>query len=147
VIELPHRQLVTNWLVEQATEHFPVLVGDGEAPPEGGWDAAGEEYHGYVVLLETQGTPNHQDPIGAPDSGWALGYALRCAGGSRRHVSWIADNARARLLELAPIRLDAPDRWALTRVHFSSLGGATRNDSTDPKHWETTDSLALWLSR
>lgn len=142
---LPARGKITDWLVEELSQF--ALVGDGEAPYEGGWTEAEDEFVGYAVLVEAPAQINHRGSVGDPEGSWAIGYTLRCVGGSRRHVAAIADSTREAIAGLYHHRLLAPDTWGVEKVQINSLGGAVRIDQTDPKQWETSDSLALWLSR
>lgn len=130
-------------------------VGDGIAPPDRGWQGGQPgvgPYKPYTVLSALAATPNLQPAMRGDTSSWQQPYSLLCVGGSRQQADWASDSLRILLSRFArpagstqPRRLTLGDVWEVVRVSYTSLGGPSRNDQTDPPIWQATDAFVLWL--
>ena len=122
-------------------------LGDGVAPAAGGW-IGGQPGEGafvpYLVLMSSPASPQ-AEAIGNRFSRWAVPYQIRSFGASRQQADWSLDLARNTLVTLIGEYYMLPARWGISNMELLSIGGATRNDSTNPPYFESTDSVSLWL--
>jgi hypothetical protein len=124
----------------------PPLVGDGEAPIDGGWvegQPGSGAFRPYTVLVSAGAAPRGPD-LGSPEPPWAVGFSLRSFAGSRKQCDWIATKARLAVRGLLRDEFDAP--WKVSGVEWQSLGPVVRVDATSPKTWQVFDSTVLVCS-
>lgn len=147
---------LTDWLLDRLESELSeinsaVLLGDGIAPEDGGWTGGQPgvgQFRAYTVITTAAATRLHASPIGDSANSWSAGYVFRSVGGSRQQAEWAADRTRVALDRVKKINLDLmTGTWRLTKVHYETLGGVSRNDSTDPPYWELADTAGLWLDR
>ena len=144
-----HRGDFTGYLLTELST--ALLVGDGDAPDEGGWDddpsAPGSSYSPYTVVnpLTTQEATGS---IGDSNSEIRAPYSMTSYGISREQVEFFADKSREIAVGLA--RTDVllgEDEWRIQQVRVSSIGGVARNDSVRPSEFSQTDVVMIYLSK
>lgn len=146
---------LTDWLLEHieaslTERNVLLLVGDGVAPKEGGWTGGQPgkgKFKPYVVVTTGIARHNAADPLANGDGSWLAMYNLRGVGGSRQQAEWAADQGREALNAARQIPLDLGGPWTMQQARYETLGGVSRNDSTDPPYWEVPDTVALWMER
>ena len=149
------RGLFTDLLLARVATAFgtaSVLVGDGEAPGGGGWSgqqAGSGTFVPYVALISGTATKNLTDPLGRrKDSSWSLNYSVRGAGGNRQQADFACDAASKIFSDLAKQQFACGVGnvlWHVLKAEYTSLGGITPNNATDPPLWERVDGLEIWL--
>lgn len=144
-----HRGDFTTYLLAEL--RTTLLVGDGAAPDEGGWDDdpndPGSSYVPYVVLnpmAVSQGT----GPLGDTSSDYQLPYSVTAYGVSRNQVEFYADTARKKLASLVRevVTLDGSD-WKIQQYRANSIGGVSRRDETEPSEFIQSDVVVIFLSK
>lgn len=116
-----------------------LTVGRGEAPDQAGWQGtpAASTFKPYVVVHPLAG--GQLD--GAIDWGFEdaeIRYQINAVGATQQQAEWAADTARAALL-------DNDLAVAGRAVHRADveLGGARRDDQTQPPIWWIADRITL----
>lgn len=149
------RGRVTDWLLDQYRTLLDpgVLLGDGEAPEEGGWpgnEPGQGNFVPYLTVATLPGAPTFAQALGDANAGdWTLRYQIRYFGGLRAQADWAADKGRAVWTALLPNRLDVGDltQWRAYKFSVTSMGAVTRDDTVTPPYWYCVDEVALNLSR
>jgi hypothetical protein len=135
--------LATNMATLTAPDPAP-KVGDGVAPVDGGW-ADGQPGTGvfvpYVTLVSGGAAPRALSP-GSHIPVWAVGFSVRCTGGSRKQCDWVATTARRALTGLDKQKFGDPE-WKVINVEWASLGPVTRTDATSPAIWSVYDTITV----
>jgi len=137
------------WLLAQLRSEF--LVGDAEAPDEGGWDQSptsdSASYAAYSVLTPMP-SGDISGPLADSSADWILPYRIDSFGISREQVEFQAD--RCRLLVRPTARLNLTlgnDSYRIQQVRTTSLGGVGRTDNTEPSEFSQSDIVAVYLSK
>lgn len=149
----PQREFTDAMLVHfvEKLENTGVLVGDGVAPPDGGWTPEGmgfKEFVGYTVLGVASLTIGPDGTLGDDFGDPRFTLFLRGYGGSRGQADFVADVARNALYTwvLATLPLDSYN-WRVVSVTFPRLAGPMRVDTVDPFYWAVTDTAQVTLHR
>lgn len=128
-----------------------LLVGDAEAPSEGGWDDdpndPSSSYVPYVVMTpQTSGQAS--GPIGDSNTDIQLPYSFTYYGVSRDQVEFYADKGRSLITNLARERVQLTDgEWKVTQSRCTSIGGVARSDNTEPSEFSQSDVIVLYMSK
>lgn len=144
------RAALTEYIIGVLSE--VLLVGDAEAPLEGGWDDdpnhPDSSYSPYVVLMPLN-VSNMKGPVGDPHADYHVPYSLNYFGISRSQVDQYADMCREHLLtqERARVVSLSGQRWSVQQIEPSSIGGVGRTDATEPSTFSQSDVITVWLSR
>lgn len=149
------RGRVTDWLLGQYRADLDpgVLLGDGEAPEEGGWpsnEPGQGEFVPYLTIATLPGTPAFAQAVGDADAGdWTLRYQVKYFGGLRDQADWAADRGRAVWASRVTTKLDVGDltQWKAYKFSVLSMGAVTRDDTVNPPYWTCVDEVSLNLSR
>lgn len=125
------------------------LIGDGVAPPEGGWSVGSpnvDQFVPYSVLGFNGATTTLPDLSTNPD--WDVAFAIRHYGGSRKQADWQATRVR-NVIEMSRglTFSGSPFNYKVIGVYRWQLGTLDRNDQVDPPYWQTFDSFVLMCSR
>lgn len=122
---------------------FEYLIGDGEAPPAGGWSGAKGQsrYYGYAVVHPLIGGST-DGPIDAPDDDAQPTYQINCVGATRAHAEEVGDAVRDVLLAAS---LTVSGR-VVQRVSVEFLGGSQRDDTVQPAVWFTSDRFRVFTT-
>ena len=129
-----------------------ILVGRGQAPPEGGWEhgqpGVGDFIAYVTVKTGAATTPAAGEParMGKARTSWDANYALTSVGVLESHADDTADQVRAAITALPESFTLRGATWALQQVRTPRLGATIANTSTDPPFWEVTDDVSLHLS-
>lgn len=153
---LPERGPLTSWLLTRIgdqLEEAGQLLGDGVAPPEGGWTQGqpGQgDFIAYSVLMGGAATAGQPQTLGGSvdSDGWMLRYTLRSVGAVREQADWAGDAVRAAWHGLeSTTMLLGPAKWQVHVPAVTSMGQPVRNDAVQPPLWEVTDEVSLRLDR
>lgn len=155
-VAVPERGVLTDAFIAFLTEALApkILVGDGEAPPEGGWTgtgqpgAPGQTFKSYVTISTGEAVPLDRDSIRSAHSSWNCLYVVRSVGADRTQSDWTADKMRQACLGIESTSLAmGPEEWILTAVRFTRLGPVTPFRQTNPPTWQTSDTVQLHINR
>jgi hypothetical protein len=151
---------VTTALVAKLTtemEAYGALVGDGVAPPKGGWPEGVPntksvfapyvvvKYAGSIASL-VQNTPLCSTYAARYD----VGYSLVAYDNGRLLADTLAQNAREALDAIGTVygsEVYGDVTVKFDRIYIDSLAGATRDDSTYPKMWSSATNFHLDVAR
>jgi hypothetical protein len=128
-----------------------LLVGDGVAPDDGGWDddpnAPNSSYLPYVVVMP-QTAQAGTGSLGDNETDWQIPYTLASYGVTREQVEWFADESRVifKSCEKDLVLMDG-DKWQITQFLVMSIGGIARNDSMEPSEFSQIDLVSLRISK
>ena len=142
---------IIGYLVD-ALEPGHVLVGRGQAPPEGGWENGQPglgDFVSYVTLKTGPATtPAAGEParMGVARTSWDVNYSLTSVGALESHADDTADKVREAIVGLPESFTLRSFTWTLQQVRTPRLGATTPNTATDPPFWEVTDDVSLHLS-
>lgn len=128
-----------------------LLVGDGKAPDEGGWDDdpnnPNSSYVPYVVLLP-QTAQGGNGSLGDDTSEWLVPYIITSYGIVRNQVEWQADKARLAFTASAHDQVTmGSETWTITQTMVNSIGGVARNDNMEPSEFSQIDLVSLRISK
>lgn len=144
------RSYLTDWVLAYLTDQG-VLVGDGEAPDTGGWDASPQDpastYHSYVVLAP--GTVGDgSGPLGDTQADFMVPYSLTSYGLNRSMAEKTSEEAR-KVAVAAPrtMVLLGDSQWAIQQVRASSVGGVVRNDNAETAKYSEIDIVSFYMSK
>lgn len=137
-------------LVLETLRGGPALVGDGIAPPEGGWTSGTpgkDAFKAYTTVASTPSRPGSRATLNHSQDSWVATFRLTHVGGGRAQASWCADVMRAQLLTLTyqKLELGAGNLFSLNMIQFDPLGGVNRVDSNTGAYWEVVDGVSLAL--
>jgi hypothetical protein len=125
------------------------LVGDGVAPPEGGWlqgQPNVSAFRPYLVLVDGGMNPIQTPQLIRTDRpDWNAMWSFRYFGGSRRQVEWIAGQFRPTIHLLRGLEFGT-DVYQILNVHPLMMGAVTRNDQVDPPYWQSLDNLTMQVT-
>ena len=125
------------------------LVGDGAAPPEGGWIMGQpnvDAFRPYLVLVDggMQPIPSPQlIKTDRPD--WNASWSFRYFGGSRKQCEWIAGIFRPTIHLFRGLEFGV-DVHRILNVNPLMMGAVTRNDQVDPPYWQVIDNLTMHVT-
>jgi hypothetical protein len=139
----------TDYLIQQLSN--VLLVGDSEAPGDGGWDddpnLPSSSYVPYVVL-NAQTTQEATGSLGDSNSEYRVPYSLTFYGVSRGQVEFYADKARKVIVDLArTVVLLGDFEWKIQQARVNSIGAIGRSDNTEPSEFTQTDIVVLYVSK
>ena len=144
-----HRGDLTAHLIDALNDF--ILVGDAEAPMDGGWDddpnLPESSYSPYVVIrplttLEANGS------LGDSNSEVIAPYSLSVYGISREQTEFYSDKARQTIVDLArTVVVLGPASWKIQQARVNSIGGIDRNDETEPSEFSQIDVVQLYMSK
>lgn len=128
-----------------------LLIGDGVAPPTGGWDddpnAPNSTFFPYLVV-NPMAVPDPTGAIGDSSTEFRAPYSLTSVGISRKQCETYADIGRRAVasLERDTIVLNGGD-WKIQQARANSIGGVSRSDNTEPSEFTQSDVVIIWLSK
>ena len=146
---LPRGDLTAHLIAELRADGL--LIGDGEAPPTGGWDddpnAPGSSFFPYLVV-NPMAVPDATGPTGDTSMDWRVPYSVTAYGISRHQTETYADKGRERIvsLERTVVTLDGGG-WKIQQSRANSIGGMSRNDSVEPSEFVQSDVVTVWISK
>lgn len=144
--------LDTGALTEHVISKLDLLswleVGDGIAPVSGGWSKGQQDvdqFVPYAVVAFMGARPRTPElSLSKTEDAWLAQYQLRYHAASRAQADWTGTSARRAVDELLKTEITSDNViHQISWVEWQSLGGVTRNDSTDPPIWAVIDSLTL----
>jgi len=146
---LPRGEL-TDYLIV-TLETAGLLVGDGKAPDEGGWDDdPNKPSSGYVpyVVINPMAVPDPTGTLGDSAADYRAPYSFTSWGITRAHVESYSDLTRKTVaaLERAVIQLDGSD-WKIQQARANSIGGVARADNTEPSEFSQADVVTVWITK
>lgn len=120
-------------------EAADLIVAAGHQPAAGGWQAtpANSTFKPYVVVWPLSGDLDGSIAVGHEDA--QVIYQLSCVGASIEQAEWTADTARTALLT-GPLALTGRSAPLVT---IEELGGAMRDDKTQPPVWWIADRYSI----
>lgn len=132
----------------------PILLGDGEAPPAGGWPGGeptpAETFVPYTVLITAPANPSPGTPVGSAEAdSWECSYRMPGYGALRAQADWVADKVRISwdALPSGDLEFGAGRNWHICNYRVTAMGGVTRDDQLTPPLWTADTQLALTISR
>ena len=141
---------LTDLVLEHLTmQQEVVLIGDGVAPLDGGWQKGQPNqnvFRPYAVLVSGGAGVRENAVFTGIDPTWAVTWSLRSFGGSRKQVDWTAHIVRQAIEGLMKKTFGSPT-YKIHAVEWQSLGSVSRLDSTDPPFWQAFDSFATVCSK
>lgn len=140
---------LTDYLLERLGE--VVLVGDGKAPDEGGWDDDPNDPESSFVpyaVVSPQNAPEASGSLGDSNTEWRLPYSYTVFAISREHVEFYADRVRQACVDLARTVVVLGDsKWKIQQCRVNSIGGVSRSDVVEPSEYAQTDVVVLYISK
>lgn len=129
-----------------------IPVGDGIAPPEGGWakmQPGEDEFIGYVLLSTGQAVPAPEpETIRAAHATWRCLYGLRGVGGSRQQADFVADKMREAFLTFPTDPVDLGETWTIQQLRFERLAAVRpQKQGTDTPEFVVDDLAEIWIAR
>jgi len=146
---LPRGALTT--LLVDAVRADGIMVGDGVAPDEGGWNddpnVPTSKYIPYL-MLNPMPVADPTGPLGDSAADFRVPYSVMASGISRKQTEFYADKGRKVLVELerTVVTLNGGD-WKIQQVRANSIGGMVRTDNTEPSEFTQTDVVTVYLSK
>lgn len=140
---------LTDALLLQLRTASGELLGDGMAPPEGGWlegQPNVDVFRPYGVLVDGGLNPVQSPALvktSRPD--WTSSWSFRYFGGSRKQVDWIASQFRTEIEGLRGLVFGTDPHKILT-VEPLMMGAVNRNDQVDPPYWQAFDNLTMQIT-
>ena len=146
---LPRGNLTT--LLVDRLRTAGLLVGDGEAPPTGGWDDDPNlPTSGFVpyLVVNPMAVAEPTGPVGDTATDFRVPYSVTSSGISRKQVEVYADKGRKTLAELerSTVTLGTSD-WKFQQARANSIGGVVRTDNTEPSEFTQSDVVIIYLSK
>ena len=147
---LPRAQLTAHLLSSLTTAGL--LVGDGQAPPTGGWDddpnLPGSSYVPYLIInpmAVSEGT----GPVGNTAVDYKVPYSVTSSGISRAQCEIYADMGRKQIVDLARtvVTLGSEGDWKIQQARANSIGGVVRSDTTEPSEFTQSDVVVIYISK
>lgn len=135
---------LTEALIEALKTNTGQLVGDGIAPPNGGWKG-GQPGQGVFVpyLVVAQGAASAiYDGLDDATVAWLIPYAVTAHGGSRKQADWMMSQSRLDVEHFRVFRFGDPV-WKTIGAAYVSMGAPEHNTSVDPPAWSIRDTIAL----
>lgn len=144
------RGALTDHLIS-ALQGVNLLVGDGKAPDDGGWDDdpnnPNSSYVPYVVILP-QTAQGGNGSMGDDTSEWLVPYIVMSYGITRGQVEWQADKARLAFTTSAQDQVAmGSETWQITQTMINTIGGVARNDNMEPSEFSQIDLVSLRISK
>lgn len=143
---------VTSWLLTQL-DGADFLVGDGEAPLDGGW-SEGQPNAGsfveYLVLKQAPAVVPAGDGVSLCDSTskWLrIPYQLVAYQTSRVSADVLAASARTTLAGLEGREVCGDLTVSAHQLQITAVQGAARDDSTYPKFWSSVTNFTVIVAR
>lgn len=132
-----------------------VLLGDGIAPPAGGWPSgepnpAEDSFVPYAVLATGVAVPSPGTPIGSAEAdSWECNYTLDAFGGLRQQADWVADLVRVAWDDqpIGTLEFGSGRNWHVGSYRVTQMGAAVRDDKISPPLWTVGTQVALSISR
>jgi hypothetical protein len=146
---LPRGELTT--LLVDRLRAASLLVGDGVAPPTGGWDDDPNlPSSGYVpyLVINPMATSDPTGPVGDTSTDFRVPYSVTSSGISRKQVEVYADKGRKTLaqMERSTVTLGGGG-WKIQQARANSIGGVVRTDNTEPSEYTQSDVVIIYLSK
>lgn len=146
---LPRGALTAHLISELTADGL--LIGDGEAPPAGGWDddpnAPGSSFFPYLIV-NPMAANDPTGSVGDSSYDYRVPYSVTSVGISRHQAETYADMGREKLvaLERTTVTLDGGG-WKIQQSRANSIGGMSRNDSVEPSEFSQSDVVTIWISK
>jgi len=143
---------VTSWFVTSLTT-AEFVMGDGEAPLEGGWSEgqpnAGEFVEYLVIKQQGPVTPALGDTSLCDSTAkfMAIPYQLVAYQTTRVASDVLAAAARATLHAMTGRHVCGDLTVNADQIRMTSVSGATRDDSTYPKFWLSVTNFTVNVAR
>lgn len=138
-----NRGALTDTIITTLETH-DLLVGDGVAPKEGGWES-GQPNVGrfvpYVVVMAGSVQGVDRNIASGFTKDWMASYSLRTFSATRRTTDALAHAARTALEDCTPFVFG--DDFKAIHVSISTIGSMQRNDASDPPLWQVFDSVEV----
>lgn len=129
----------------------PLLIGDGVAPPTGGWDddpnAPNSTFFPYLVV-NPMSVPDPTGSVADSAMDFRVPYSLTSVGISRKQCETYADIGRKAVAALAKSTVTlSGGGWKIQQARANSIGGVSRSDNTEPSEFTQSDVVIIWLSK
>ena len=136
------RGALTDFLITTLESH-DIIVGDGVAPKDGGWES-GQPNVGrfvpYVVVMGGSVEGIDRNVARGSTKDWRASYSLRIFSATRRTTDALAFAAREALEDCTPFIFGS---FKAIHVSVSTIGALQRNDASDPPLWQEFDSVEV----
>ena len=120
-----------------------LMVGDGVAPKEGGWES-GQPNVGrfvpYVVLMAGSVAGVDRNVARGYTKDWMASFSLRTFSATRRTTDALAFAAREALEDCTPFTFG---NFKAIHVSVTTIGSMQRSDASDPPLWQEFDSVEV----
>lgn len=124
-------------------EQANLIVGDGVAPKDGGWEG-GQPNVGrfvpYVVVMAGSVQGVDRNIASGFTKDWMASYSLRTFSATRRTTDALSFAARQALEDCTPFIFG---KFKAIHVSVSTIGSMQRNDASDPPLWQVFDSVEV----
>lgn len=146
---LPRGELTT--LLVDRLRAAGLLIGDGKAPDEGGWNddpnLPTSKFMPYLVI-NPMAVADPTGPVGDTTTDFRVPYSVTGTGISRKQVEVYADKGRKTLalMERNTVTLGGSG-WKIQQVRANSIGGVVRTDNTEPSEFTQSDVVTIWITK
>lgn len=121
-----------------------LVVGDGVAPDDGGWQGApGQSAFVPFAVVHAVAGGSTDGPLGEPDEFGESLIHVTGVGSTREQAEWVADVARSALITPGAV---AQAGRSVSIVRVDSLGGCRRDDDPEPPEWLTGDRFRIFTT-
>jgi hypothetical protein len=127
-----------------------LVIGDGIAPREGGWQQGQPNVHvfrPYAVVITGPATMARPDRVAPNGSEWSVSYSVRTFAGSPSQLRTYYQRVRNAVDTFNKVLFGADDAFKVVHAQFEQLGSETRDDSVDPPYWQVFDAVRVEASR
>lgn len=152
IISFPRGDLTTVFLRYLAAT---LMIGDGVAPDEGGWDDDANKptstYYPYGVLTPLT-TPEASGSIAESNAYVIAPYSISYYGISREQLELMSDRGREVASNLGRSQhtlqgLNQSEVWKIMQARCNSIGGISRSDNVEPSLYTQTDVISIYISK
>jgi hypothetical protein len=146
---LPRGELTTLLVTRLRTAGL--LIGDGVAPPTGGWDddpnLPTSKFLPYLVI-NPMAVPDPTGTVADSSADFRVPYSVTSLGISRKQCEVYSDRGRKELalLERNTVTLGGGD-WKIQQARANSIGGVVRTDNTEPSEFTQSDVVTVWITK
>lgn len=128
-----------------------IIVGDGQAPDEGGWDGPPDgydsSYSAYVTIIPGT-TGDATGPVGDSIADITAPYIVNGYGLTRAHVERYMDKVAQVLVAIDRTMVTLGESsWKVQQARRDSAGGISRNDTIEPSEYSQSDVYVVYISK
>lgn len=137
-----NRGALTDFLIT-TLEGESLIVGDGVAPRNGGWESGQPnvgKFVPYVVVMAGSVQGVDRNVARGYTKDWMAAFSLRTFSATRRTTDALAFAAREALEDCTPFVFGG---FKAIHVSVSTIGALQRSDASDPPLWQEFDSVEV----